>query len=257
MIRLLIFFAWSSVALAGTTEDSIEDARYREYGERFSRYTFRLIGETVDDQVQVGSCTAIRPHWALTAAHVVKDLAKCSVMTADGLHRIDRVFIHRDYDGTFQNADIALVRVAQPFGLTYYPPLTDGTEQLGAVCAAVGYGVTGPLSTGHDRGDGQIRAGTQRLVAAENSVWVCLVRRSGSPLPFCIAPGDSGGGLWSRAADGRTVLIGVNSYTATTEKKTRSKAGEESGHTRVALYLEWIAEVAGPMDAPCDLACCP
>lgn len=243
-------------ASAGTIEDGIADSRYRDYGERFAQYTCRLIGQNVDGKLQVGTCTLLAPHWALTAAHVVSDMSECSVLTDAGLHRIDRVFPHREYDGTFQRNDIALVHVAKPFGISFYPPLTDGTEQLGGVATAVGYGVTGPLSTGHDRGDGQIRAGTMRLAAQEASVWVCVIRRSNSPLPFCIAPGDSGGGLWAKAADGRTVLIGVNSYTATTESKTRSKVGEESGHTRVALYLDWIRDVAGRLDEPCTLAAC-
>lgn len=256
MGRLLIFFVLSSVALAGTIEDSIDDARYRQYGETFGSYTCRLVGTNTDGKFQVGTCTVIAPHWALTAAHVVEDMTACSVMAGDRLHRIDRVFAHRDYNGTFQRHDIALVHVVQPFELGYFPPLTDGSEQLGSVATAVGYGVTGPLSTGHDRGDGQIRAGTQRLIATEGSVWVCMIRRSGSPMPYCIAPGDSGGGLWAKASDGRTVLVGVNSYTATTEPKTRSKAGEESGHTRVALYLDWIREIAGRLDEPCTLASC-
>jgi hypothetical protein len=96
-----------------------------------------------------------------------------------------------------------------------------------------------------------------RLTEAVASVWVCKIERGGSPLPFCIAPGDSGGGLWAKAADGRTVLVGVNSYTAKVGKPpVRSQAGEESGHTRVALYLDWILEVAGKLDEPCTLAAC-
>ena len=86
---------------------------------------------------------------------------------------------------------------------------------------------------------------------------MCDIRRDGSPLPFCIAPGDSGGGLWGAATDGRTVLIGVNSFTSRRgREKTRSQVGEESGHTRVALYLAWMREVAGELDGPCKLAGC-
>lgn len=256
MRALALIAAWSAVVAAGTIEDGIPDSRYRAYGETFAAYTCRLVGENVDGKLQVGTCTLIAPHWALTAAHVVEDMTQCSVLTEAGLHRIDRVFSHVGYDGTFQRHDIALVHVVKPFELAWYPPLTDGSEQMGSVCTAVGYGVTGKLSSGHDRGDGQIRAGTQRLIATEASVWVCVISRAGSPLPFCIAPGDSGGGLWAKASDGRTVLVGVNSYTATTGKGTRSRAGEESGHTRVALYLDWIREVAGELDEPCTLAAC-
>ena len=52
------------------------------------------------------------------------------------------------------------------------------------------------------------------------------------------------------------MLVGINSYTAKVGKDVRSRAGEESGHTRVALYLDWIREVAGELDAPCTLASC-
>jgi hypothetical protein len=245
------------VACGGTIEDTIPDARYRAYGDQFAAYTCRLVGVNTDGKTQVGTCTLIAPHWALTAAHVVADMRECGVWTAAGYHRADRVFAYRDYTGKFAEHDIALVHVVRPFGLAWYPPLTDGSERLGDVCTAAGYGVTGPLSVGFVSGDNQIRAGTMRLTAAESSVWVCQIKRSGSPLPFCIAPGDSGGPLWGRAADGRTVLVGVNSYTAKLGKPpVRSQVGEESGHTRVALYLDWIREIAGELDKPCTLASC-
>lgn len=257
MGRLLIFFVLSSVALAGTIEDSISDARYRQYGEQFAAYTCRLVGRNTDGNPQIGTCTVLAPHWALTAAHVVADMTECGVWTKAGHHRIDRVFAYRDYTGTFAEHDIALVHVVRPFELANYPPLTDGSEQVGSVCTAAGYGVTGTLSAGFGRGDNEIRAGTMRLTGTERSVWVCRIQRAGSPLPFCIAPGDSGGPLWGRAADGRTVLIGVNSYTAKVGKPpVRSQVGEESGHTRVALYLDWIREIAGRLDEPCTLAAC-
>lgn len=245
------------VASAGTIEDSLPDARYRQYGETFASYTCRLVGKNTKGQTQVGTCTVIAPHWALTAAHVVSDMTECDVWTKTGHHRADRLFVHRDYTGGFGEHDLALVHVAKPFELPHYPPLTDGSEKPGSVCTAAGYGVTGRLSSGFTTGDNEIRAGTMRLTQAERCVWVCKIERSGSPLPFCIAPGDSGGGLWGTASDGRTVLIGVNSYTAKVGKApVRSQVGEESGHTRVALYLDWIREVAGELDGECILAAC-
>lgn len=233
------------VASAGTIEDGIHDARYRQYGETFASYTCRLVGTNIQGQTQVGTCTIIAPHWVLTAAHVVSDMPESDVWTKSSYHPVDRVVCYREYAGVFAEHDIALLHVSKPFELSFYPPLSDGSEKPGSVCTAVGYGVTGPLSVGYSRGDNEIRAGTMRLTASEASVWVCAIRRGGSPLPFCIAPGDSGGGLWGKAADGRTVLIGVNSYTAKLGTgKVRSQVGEESGHTRVALYLDWIREVA-------------
>ena len=257
MRGLLIFLALSSVAIAGTIEDTLPDARYRAYGETFRPYTCRLAGFNTDGKPQVGTCTLIAPHWALTAAHVVADMTTVGVMTDDGYHRVDKVFCHREWDGSFARHDIALVHVVQPFLLDWYPPLSDGTEQLGTVVTAAGYGVTGRLSAGFSGGDAEIRAGTMLLTGTDRSVYVCEIRRSGSPLPFCIAPGDSGGGLWGKAADGRTVLIGVNSFTSTTGPgPVRSQAGEESGHTRVAMYLDWIADIAGSLDTTCTLAGC-
>jgi secreted trypsin-like serine protease len=246
MDRLLIFFVLSSVALAGTTEDGIPDSRYRAYGQSFKAYTCQLSGWNVAGGLQVGTCTLIAPDWALTAAHVVHNLTSASVVTDAGRHRVDRIFIHREWADVYAEHDIALVHVAKPFELKRYPALTDGSEQLGSVVAAAGYGVTGRLSQGYERGDFEIRAGTMRLTGMERSVYVCQIRRAGSPLPYCIAPGDSGGPLWGTAADGRTVVIGVNSYTAKAgQAPVRSRVGEESGHTRVSLYQDWIAEVTG------------
>ena len=244
------------VANAGTIDPGIADARYREYGETFSAYTCRLLGTNTDDELQVGTCTIVAPHWALTAAHVVADMTEMYVVAGTEPHRVDRVFAHAGWGGTFAKDDIALVHVARPFALAKYPPLTDGTEQAGTVCTAVGYGVTGTLDSGWIGGDNLIRAGTQLLTSQERSVWVCQIRRTGTPLPYCIAPGDSGGPLWAKAADGRTVLVGVNSYTAKVGKDVRSRAGEESGHTRVALYLEWIDGIAGKLDAECIMPGC-
>ena len=246
MRGLLLFLVLASSALAGTTDDAIPDARYREYGDTFAPYACRIVGMQTDGRPAVATCVLIAPEWALTAAHVVDDMTSCHVLTSDDdAHRVDRMFPHQAYAGRFAFNDIALVHVEQPFTLAKYPPLTDGTEQIGGVAIPVGYGVTGPISTGWTHGDVQIRAGTQRLDATEGTVYVCRITRDGV-LPLAIGPGDSGGPLFGLDANGRTVLVGVNSYISRRGSGVpRSMVGEESGHTRVALYREWIKSIAG------------
>jgi len=254
---LLIFFALSSVAAGGTIEDTIPDSRYLDYGRTFGEHTCRITGVESTGRPAAASCVLISPHFALTAAHVVGDMTSCEIVTAGGRHRVDQIFTHGEWTGEYGLHDIALVHVADPFPLAKYAPLSDGSERLGSVCTTTGYGMTGTLTSGLRGGDAALRAGTQRLHGSERSVWVCKIDRRGTPLPICIAPGDSGGGLWSRAADGSTRLIGVNScVTRYGGGKPRHVAGEESCHTRVDLYLDWIREVAGELDEPCILASC-
>lgn len=245
MRGLVVILVLASSAFAGTIDDDIADARYREYGETFAAYTARIVGVQTDDTPAFATCTLVAPEWALTAAHVVEEMAHCTVITGSAAHRIDRIFVHPDYVRIFAD-DIALVHVETPFSLKRYPPLTDGTEAVGSVCAAAGYGVTGKITTGFVSGDAEIRAGTMVLDYIEGTNYICRIDRGRSPLPFGIAPGDSGGPLFAPAGDGRIVLVGVNSFTSKRGKPPmRSAVGEESGHTRVALYLDWIHEVAG------------
>lgn len=256
---LATFIVAASTASAGTIDESKGDARYLDYGATFSGYVVRVTGPNRDGVPLAGSGTMLSPHWVLTAAHVTHDMVAVDVVTGGDRHRVDRVFAHRDWrPDDYGWHDIALVHVARPFSGRVYPSLSDATERLGSVAAASGYGMTGTLSVGLQAGDQRLRAGTVFLGAVERGVYVCPIRRDSQagPLPYCIAPGDSGGPLWAAAADGSTRLVGVNSYVARTGGRARYVVGEESGHTRVALYLDWIAEVAGTLDGGCTMPGC-
>ena len=258
MRRLLIFFALSSVvASGGTIEDTIPDSRYREYGSTFAAHTCPITGTEVAGNRVYASCVLIAPHWALTAAHVVSDMTTAQILADGRQHRIDRIYVHQEWRQDYGWHDIALVHTPEPFTPSRYPSLSDGTESLGSVVTAAGYGMSGRLSSGLQAGSDGLRAGTQRLHGYERAVWVLRIERGTSPLPICIAPGDSGGGLWGRGADGKTRLIGINSAVSRYGgERPRHVTGEESCHTRVSLYRDWIASIAGSLDADCTLASC-
>lgn len=250
-----LILCWASSAFAGTTDDAISDARYLKYAEGFRPYTARIIGLRTDGTTPAGTCVLIHDHWALTAAHVVDGWTAGLVHSSKGIRRIERVFSHIDYqDWNAGWHDIALVRVREPFKLDYYPSLSSGQEALGAVVSVAGYGLTGRLSTGHTHGDGLLRAGTGRITRFEAGCIVLPAMRGGSPLPLCIAPGDSGGPLF---VAGR--LAGINSFTMKLQDgtSTRSRVGEESAHTRVSLYHDWFHDVMGEeFDVPCSVVAC-
>lgn len=255
---LLLFFALSSVVAAGgTIEDTIPDSRYREYGSTFAAHTCLITGTEVAGNLVYASCVLIAPHWALTAAHVVSDMTTAQILADGRPHRIDRIYVHQEWRHEYGWHDIALVHTPNPLPPSKYPALSDGTESLGSVVTAAGHGMSGLLSAGLQAGSEGLGAGTQRLHGHERAVWVLKIEGRGTPLPLCIAPGDSGGGLWGRGSDGRTRLIGINSAVSRYGGgRPRHVAGEESCHTRVSLYRDWIASIAGSLDAECTLASC-
>lgn len=239
MKTAIIAFAVASSCLAGTTDDAIPDAAYLRYADGFRPYTLEVRVVEPSGQLAVSSAVAIGGRWALTAAHVVDDAATATV--AGNPVRVS--FIHPEYRrNEFGRFDIAMLRLRDDLGLDYYPPLSTGQENVGDVVSLAGYGVTGRLSAGYDRTDGRLRAGTNRIVRFEKTLLVCPARRGGSPLPMCIAPGDSGGPVFVGA--GRdAVLAGIASFTMKDKGPLRSREGEEMGATRVSLCREWIDSV--------------
>lgn len=232
-----LIFVLALPAAAGTIEDSVPDSRYVEYGRAFSTYTARFKGTAADGRTHSATAVLIAPRWALTAAHVAEGCDGVTLTYGDRSQSIAEVLVHPEWADKLGYADIALLQADADFGLTFYPPLSDGGE-VGKVASVAGYGVTGPLSFGHMLADGKLRAGTQRVDRIERNCLICDLTRRGSVLEYGIAPGDSGGPLF---VDGK--LAGINSYTASPRSYTRSQYGEESGHTRVAMYREWIRGV--------------
>lgn len=248
MLPIVAFLVLSSLALAGTTDDSIPDAAYLKYGEGFAPYTktVRVVESTGAEAKSSAVCVSGR--YALTAAHVVEDAKTGSV----GSNAIDRVFVHQDFEsrrvGWF---DIAVIRVKGDFGLDYYPRLSGGNEKPGDIVTIAGYGLSGRLSKGHTISDERLRAGTNRIDRFEKTLLICPATRGGSPMPFCIAPGDSGGPLFvGSGPDAR--LCGIASFTMKVNGPLASREGEEMAATRVAYFKEWVEQIISEksIDAP-------
>lgn len=233
-----IIFVLSTSAVAGTIEDSVPDARYVEYGRSFSAYTARFRGTSADGKPHSASAVLVAPRWAITAAHVAAGCEGVALAyDGDCVRTVDRIVVHPNWADKIGYDDLALLRSDESFGLDFYPPLSEGDE-LGKVASVAGFGLTGPLSYGYRTSDNQLRAGTQRVERMERACLICDITRRGTVLEYGIAPGDSGGPLF---VDGK--LAGINSYTASPRTYTRSQYGEESGHTRVAIYRDWIKSV--------------
>ena len=240
-MRAAIAALLSSAALAGTTDERMPDSAYVDYGVAFAAYTAKLAVTGTDGHISFATATLIGDHWALTAAHVVHG-ADCATIALK--HDAVEIVVHPEFDPKNLGwNDLALLRVAEPFGLAYYPPLaTEHDAVVGDTVTLAGYGLHGRLGTGYTDSDGRLRAGTNVVERHERSIIVCTAGGA-SPLEFCISPGDSGGPMFSSGREGR--LVGIASFTMADRGPLRSRRGEEMGHTRVSMFREWIAEVMG------------
>lgn len=227
-------------AAAGTTDDAIPDSVYLRYAEGFAPFTKELRVVEKSGKVVVSTAVCIAPQWALTAAHAVNDTNIASV----GANVVADVFVPDDFAGNEGGwFDIAVLKCHDDFGLDYYPPLSDGDEAEGDVVTMAGYGLTGRLSAGCREGeDCRLRAGTNSIGRFDKTLIVCPARRGHTPLPFCIAPGDSGGPVFVGA--GREArLCGIAVFVMNTNgRKAVSREGDEMAATRVAYFKGWIEE---------------
>jgi hypothetical protein len=155
-------------ASAATIDESRGDSRYLDYGATFAGYVVRVVGPNAEGVPLAGSGTLISPHWVLTAAHVPHEMQSVTVVLGGERLACDRVVRHPEWTGIHGWHDIALVRLGQHRHAEVYPRLADGTERLGSVAAAAGYGMTGTLTRGLTGGDQRLRAGTCVLGSIEH-----------------------------------------------------------------------------------------
>lgn len=257
----VLFFLTLSLgvaASAGTIDPGTPDSKYIAFGKKFSMVAKITAPTTITKKISVdgtpaaeetikttlhGSAVVIQAHWALTAAHVLVEATGLPTLHLENgkKHSIQTVILHRDFlkqdKPAFGRDDIALCYSPTDFGLEFYPPLYTERDEIGKPVTMAGYGATGTFLTGCIKVDGEKRGGQNVIAATREHALFCVPRRTQKfPLEFCIAPGDSGGGLFIGNS-----LAGICSFLAApVNEKPDGTYGDEAGFTRISAYVPWI-----------------
>jgi hypothetical protein len=247
LVRYVILVLWGTAALAGTIDPDIADEKYVEFGKKFPYV--RKIRARARNPVNApenaivtwhASAVAIRPHWVITAAHVLDGVTGPAVLGDEETpteYSLNHTILHEKFDqGRNGYYDIALGYSKKDLGLEFYPKLYTDHDELGKDATLAGFGFTGTFQTGIKVSDGRRRAGTNKVSSLERSVLVCdpsMYKKT--VLEFLITPGDSGGGLFIDSK-----LAGIHSFLMAADGKPDGTYTDESAHTRVSLYVDWV-----------------
>lgn len=239
---LLIFCLLLTPNISGGTRDpNTSDTKYLEFGSKFV-HTGTLTGNYENDSTKFfgASAVAIDDHHILTAAHVVNKASACFFTVQGNKYCISEVIIHEDFnDNSFGVSDIAIGYSEKPFNFDFYPKLYEGDDEVGKVCSIAGFGFTGTFNTGANTIDGKKRAGSNTIDRIFENLLICSPSNKGesnrTTLEILIASGDSGGPLYINGE-----LAGINSCVMASDKNPNSSYTDESGHTRVSKFIQWI-----------------
>jgi hypothetical protein len=191
----------------------------------------------------------------LTAAHVAAEVAPGDLVDVAGkAHPIARVVRYPDWHSEADfKADIALLQLEDTVSGITPARLYTGTDELGMIVTFVGRGGNGTGLTGPVREDRKIRAATNRVDKAEDSILRFRFDEPGDPdvtdLEGISGPGDSGGPAYIERG-GVLYVVGVSSA------QNAAPAGRQRGHykvlefyTRVSHFAGWIRDVCATPSA--------
>jgi S1-C subfamily serine protease len=242
LITILLLIANMAPSFSGTRDPNVQDAKYITYGSDFTCIA-KIIGKTSNGQSFSASAVAIDDNHIITAAHVVENVETCKVILANKEYVISEITINKKFDmHKYGTGDIAIGYSIEKFKLNFYPKLYTNNDERNKVCSISGYGFTGTFVTGAKIYDDNKRAGSNMIDSIDKDLLICSPSKKGqkgyTTLEFLIASGDSGGGLF---IDGK--LAGINSCVIALNKTPKSVYGDQSGHTRISNYVEWIDRI--------------
>lgn len=236
---LLIFLLVSSIAYSGTIDPSTPDSKYVEYGSKFV-YIAKVHGNTPDTKPYFGSGVAHKSNVIITAAHIVHDVTTCRVSINNKTMNVSKIIVHPKYKPEqFGYYDIAICILNDDIGLDWYPDLYTNKNEVGKVCSIAGHGTTGNFIVGANKFDDKIRAGSNVIDGLDRGLLICSPSKyNRTELEYCIASGDSGGGLFIS-----NQIAGINSCVIHDKGEIKSGYGTQSGHTRISDHVDWIKTV--------------
>ncbi len=242
VVICIILFCLGFGAYGGTIDPNTSDHKHLEYAQGF-KYVYKISGTYADAKGTsfYASAVAINSEWVLTAAHVVHN-AKSGYISQGGdsdKYHIKKFIKHKDFvPNNFGYYDIALCKLDNKLMLDFYPDLYANNDEVKSVCSISGFGDTGNFSRGVFISDGRKRAGSNIIDSIDRHLLICTPSSTKkTDLEFLIANGDSGGGLFIG-----NKLAGINSCVNASDKKTDSSYGDESGHTRISVFVDWIKQ---------------
>lgn len=244
--QILALIIFPAVARSATIRDDVPDSDYVALG---NDPAFDAVGTFSANLTGCG--TLIASDWVLTAAHLILGNNNSGTFTLNGTaYSSTQIITDPSWDGNPSDGnDFALVQLSSPLTAVPSPSLYTGSSLLGQTATFVGYGLTGTGLTGYKTLDGQKR-GFQDVVDVNNPdfgntnfVFGATFQSPANgalPLEGCVAPGDSGGGVFVN--DGSQYLLaGVISFEDSTNGAPRSVYGNISGFDSISAAMPWIA----------------